>query len=134
MQQATVAEPFQEMVVGAFVGLRRRSLKSVCRVTRDVQTEQFVYAESNATLRKPQLNILVYRVRDEIRTIFAGGPPPIGRVESTSTRWTSVPLSDVTSDPPLYPMPHKSKVNDSPASLAMTIDQLRFAGRTRRRS
>ena len=41
------------------------------------------YAESNATLWKPQLDILVNRICDEIRTIFAGGPLPIGRVESS---------------------------------------------------
>src|SRR5205807_1841257 len=52
MQQAAGAEPFQEMVVSAFVGLRRRSLESVCRVPRYVQTEQFSHAESNATLGK----------------------------------------------------------------------------------
>src|ERR1700730_13553084 len=47
MHQATAAEPFQDQAVGAFVGLRSRSLELVCRVPRDVQTEQLFYAAGN---------------------------------------------------------------------------------------
>jgi hypothetical protein len=131
MQRATAAEPFQDQAVGAFVGLRSRSLELVCRVPRDVQTEQFFYAAGNTNLWKLQVDILVYRVRDEIRTVLADGQLPIGRVEGASAGWTSVASDDVTSYPPLYPMPHKSKVEDSARSLAMRINQIRFAGRTR---
>ena len=129
MQQTTAAEPFQYLVVGSVVHLRRRSLESVNLIPRDVQTEQCIYSEGDASLWKLQVDNLVYGVRDKIRTVFARRA--IGRVEGASTGWTSVAPNDVTSDPPLYPMPHKSKVDYSSACLAMRINQGRFAGQTR---
>jgi hypothetical protein len=36
MQQATAAEPFHDLAIGALVGLRRRSLEFVCCGPRDV--------------------------------------------------------------------------------------------------
>src|SRR5258708_37439366 len=70
MQQAPAAEASHDLVVGAFVDLRRRSLEFVCRLPRDVQAEQCVYAASDADLRKLQVDILVYRICDEVRTLF----------------------------------------------------------------
>src|SRR5215472_7283324 len=134
MQQATGAEPFQHLAVGALIGLGSRNLEFVYAVARDVQTKQLSYAGGNANLRKLQVDILVYRVRDEIRTVLTDGQLPIGRVEGASARWASIASDDVASNPPLHPMAHKSKVDDGPHSLAMRIDQIRVAGRTRRRS
>jgi hypothetical protein len=59
---------------------------------------------------------------------------PSGRVESAPTGSTTVPVSYVSRDPSFYPVPHESKVQSNPASLAVAIEQIRFASRTKRRS
>ena len=69
-----------------FVVLCRCGFEFVGHVSADVQSKQFIYADSNKTLGNAQFDILVYGVCDEARTILTG----------PSTNWGSERFSGIT--------------------------------------
>lgn len=115
------AKAFQEIIIGVNVGLRCRSLESIGRVTGDAEAKQPPHARSDAALWQSELDILIHCICCESLTVFVGSPGPIARVECASARLATIAMDDVTLDPPLYTMPHESKVYFNLASPAMSV-------------
>ena len=77
MQQGTATEFIYELVMSDCVQLRRCHLHSVRPATRQRQAEKLTHAGVDRHLGEVKFNVLVHCVRDEIPTVFGGGPAKI---------------------------------------------------------